>query len=87
MPSRRTVHRRRSCVGKITFRSQTLAQDAVDTYYTDIISFMEPLLEAYRCSFGKHWHIGHASVTYLNQLRVATQIAQIIQLWHKHTWN
>lgn len=58
MASKRTKHRRWSCVGKVTYRSERLALKAVDDYEERYI--FSDRMNAYECNFGTHWHAGHS---------------------------
>ena len=55
---RRNDLRRRSCVGKVTFRTRTAAEAELK-YQQERIVFAEPM-GIYECRFGRHLHIGHS---------------------------
>ena len=58
MASRRTLDKRRSCLGKKRYRSRQEAQAAADDYILRFIPARP--VDTYRCRHGDHFHIGHS---------------------------
>lgn len=54
---RRAEYRRRSCVGKRTFRAVEEAEAAAEALNNSAL-FLTSRWQAYECSFGRHHHIG-----------------------------